>query len=226
MKIWHISDTHGVHLFLKIPKEVDMVIFSGDCSNPRTPALNETEVRDFLEWFSRLPIKYKIFVAGNHDTSIEHRLVRPQEIRDLGIIYLENSSCEIEGIKFFGTPITPAFGVGWAWNRKREKMHALWESVPEDTDVLISHGPPKGILDMSFDRAGNLERCGCTSMFKFVSKANLKLVLFGHIHNSSEILTNAGTMQLTGKQTIFSNGTVVRDGQLGQIYSHGNIFTI
>lgn len=226
MKIWHISDTHGVHSLLTIPKEVDMVIFSGDCSNPQAPALNESEVRDFLNWFSQLPIKYKIFVAGNHDTSIERRLIRPREFQDLGIIYLENSSREIEGIRFFGTPITPAFGVGWAWNRKREKMHDLWESVPEGIDVLISHGPPKGILDMSFDRAGNLERCGCTSMFKFVIKRNFKLVLFGHIHNSSEILTNAGCMQLAGLDTIFSNGTVVKDGQLGRIHSHGNVFTI
>ena len=226
MKIWHISDTHGVHNFLTIPQDIDIVIHSGDCSNHQSPVLNENEVKDFLRWFSMLPIKHKIFVAGNHDTSIEARYISPNYIRSLGIKYLENQSCEIDGIHFFGTPITPTFGTGWAWNKKREKMHDLWESVPENIDVLISHGPPKGILDLSYDRENNLECCGCTSMFKFVSKSNFKLVLFGHIHNSREIHTNAGTMQLAGKKTIFSNGTVVRDGQLGQVYSNGNILTI
>mgnify|MGYP003565119632 FL=1 len=70
MKIWHFSDSHTYHSLLEIPKDVDIVIFSGDCSNPRDPYTNEWEVRDFINWFSSLPIKYKIFVAGNHDTSI------------------------------------------------------------------------------------------------------------------------------------------------------------
>jgi len=139
MKIWHISDTHTLHGFLKIPDGIDMIIHSGDVSNPSSPYLNEPEVLNFLEWFSSLDIKYKIFVAGNHDTSIEKRLVTPGQIHAKGIIYLENSSTQIGGINIWGTPCTPEFGVGWAWNRKREKMFKVWDSIPDDTDIVISH---------------------------------------------------------------------------------------
>ena len=62
MKIWHISDTHTYHGFLKVPEGIDMVIFSGDCSNPRDPYTNEHEVRNFITWFDSLKIKHKIFV--------------------------------------------------------------------------------------------------------------------------------------------------------------------
>ena len=62
MKIWHISDTHTYHGFLKVPEGIDMVIFSGYCSNPRDPYTNEHEVRNFITWFDSLKIKHKIFV--------------------------------------------------------------------------------------------------------------------------------------------------------------------
>ena len=75
MKIWHISDTHTYHGFLNMPDDVDLVIFSGDCSNVRDPYVNEHEVRNFITWFDRLDIKHKVFVAGNHDTSIEKGLI-------------------------------------------------------------------------------------------------------------------------------------------------------
>ena len=75
MKIWHISDTHTYHRLLEVPTDIDMVIFSGDCSNPRDPYPNEVEVRGFIDWYRSLKIQYKIFVAGNHDTSIENKFV-------------------------------------------------------------------------------------------------------------------------------------------------------
>ena len=75
MRIWHISDTHTYHGLLKVPTNIDMVIFSGDCSNPRDPYVNEQEVRNFITWFASLPIKHKVFVAGNHDTSIVKGLI-------------------------------------------------------------------------------------------------------------------------------------------------------
>ena len=74
-RIWHISDTHTFHNMLSIPDNIDIVIFSGDCSNPKEPLPNSFEVLQFLKWFGELPIKHKIFVAGNHDTSIEKRFI-------------------------------------------------------------------------------------------------------------------------------------------------------
>lgn len=225
MKIWHISDTHTYHELLSIPNGIDMVIHSGDCSNPSNPYNNEPEVRNFIEWFEKLPIKYKIFISGNHDTSIEKRLVRPPDFSSKGIIYLQDSSTQIEGINFWGTPWTPTFGIGWAFNRNRDNMHKLWESIPENTDVVISHGPPKGVLDLSYNRQNELEFCGCSAMKKHIMKLQPKLCLFGHIHNCETII-NQGIMQLSGVRTIFSNGSVVTDNKFGKLSSNGNVLEI
>lgn len=66
-KIWHFSDTHTFHKMLKVPENIDIALFSGDCSNPRNTFENSFEVSNFLEWYGSLNIKYKIFVAGNHE---------------------------------------------------------------------------------------------------------------------------------------------------------------
>lgn len=225
IKIWHISDTHTFHDLLNVPDDIDMIIHSGDCSNPSNPYNNEPEVREFIDWFSSLSIKHKVFVAGNHDTSIEKKLVRPFDFTSKGIIYLENESICIEGLNIWGTPYTPTFGVSWAYNRSRDKMDKLWKSIPENTDIVVSHGPPKGILDLSYNREGTLEFCGCGAMKKNMMNLEPKLVLFGHIHNCENII-NAGTMQLSGYKTIYSNGSVVTDGKFGKLSSNGNIFII
>ena len=226
MRIWHISDTHTYHRLLEVPTDIDMVIFSGDCSNPRDPYPNEVEVRGFIDWYHSLKIPHKIFVAGNHDTSIEKRFVTNEDFKRGGIIYLENEDVTIEGIKIFGSPYTPTFGYGWAFNKDRNKLERIWRNIiDEDVDIVINHGPPKGILDLSTDRNGNIERCGDKSLLNRVKEVNPKLCLFGHIHNHLDII-NQGTMKLSGLDTIFSNGSVVTDGRFGKLSSHGNVFEI
>lgn len=226
LKIWHISDTHGYHDLLDIPKDVDMVIHSGDVSNPRELAFSIIECMNFLDWFEKLSIKYKVLIAGNHDIAFERRAIDRADMILRDIIYLENDNIIIEGVKIWGSPITPSFGVGWAFNRKRDKLHDLWASIPEDTDIVISHGPPKGILDHSYAQEGNVyERCGCAALSKRILALQPKLCLFGHIHNCRDII-NAGTMQLSGYKTIYSNGSVVTDGKFGVLSSNGNIFNL
>ena len=226
MRIWHISDTHTYHNLLEVPTNIDMVIFSGDCSNPRDPYPNEVEVRGFIDWFASLKIQYKIFVAGNHDTSIEQKFVTSEDFARRNIIYLENEDVIIDGIKIFGSPHTPTFGYGWAFNKDRTKLDRIWRNIiDEDVDIVITHGPPKGTLDLSFDRAGNLERCGDKSLLNRVMEVNPKLCLFGHIHNHQDII-NQGTMKLSGLDTIFSNGSVMKDGRFGKLTSNGNIFEL
>jgi len=226
MKIWHISDTHTYHRLLEVPTDIDMVIFSGDCSNPKDPYPNEVEVRGFIDWFASLKIQYKIFVAGNHDTSIENKFVTSEDFARRNIIYLENEDVIIDGIKIFGSPYTPTFGYGWSFNKDRTKLERIWRNIiDEDVDIIITHGPPKGTLDLSFDRNGNLERCGDKSLLNRVMEVNPKLCLFGHIHNHQDII-NQGTMKLSGLQTIFSNGSVMKDGRFGKLTSSGNIFEL
>lgn len=230
MKILHISDTHGFHDRFPIERfdNIDVVIHSGDCSNYLDPYRNESEVWSFIDWYRAVPVKHKIYVAGNHDTSIERRFVTPADLHAAGIIYLENCSTTIDGIKFWGSPHTPSFG-GWAFMKAREKLNRVWDAIPEDTDVLIVHGPPKGVRDLSYDRDGYLEMCGCSALMKrcWKMKDQLKIVAFGHIHNMRGVETNQGIAHYSHTKTVFSNAACVYDGQfdLG-LTSHGNILIL
>ena len=222
MKIWHISDTHREHSFLEIP-ECDMVIHSGDATNPRDSIKSLIEMREFVEWFSKLDIKYKIFVAGNHDVCIERGLILPSE---MDFIYLENTTIEIEGIRIFGSPYTPSFGNGWAFNKSRSSLSSFWNSIiPDDTDIIVTHGPPKGILDLAYKDINNIENCGDKALLNRIKEINPILSLFGHIHNNGENI-NQGVRTIAGYDTVFSNGSVVEDGRFGRLSSNGNILEI
>jgi Icc-related predicted phosphoesterase len=202
-----------------------MVIHSGDCSNPRDPYTNEPEVRDFIHWFKSLPIKHKIYVAGNHDTSIEKKLITKQYFQDYNIIYLEDDLVEIEGVMIYGNPYTPMFGQ-WAFMKDRVKLDRYWKNaIPSSLDILVTHGPPKGILDKSYDRDNYLECCGDKSLLNKVMEVQPAYHLFGHIHNCKDII-NAGMQKLSACDTWFSNGSVVTDGKFGTLSSNGNIFEI
>jgi predicted phosphodiesterase len=229
MKILHISDTHGFHG--KFPderfKDIDVVVHSGDCSNYFDPYRNYHEVLDFIQWYKKVPVKHKIYVAGNHDTSIERKKITSEDFKDAGIIYLENQSTIIDGVKFYGTPITPTFGQ-WAFMKAREKTNIIWEAIPDDTDVLIVHGPPKGIRDLSYDRQGNLEFCGDSALLKrcMALKNTLMFMCFGHIHNMDGVL-NQGTSTFAATQTVFSNAACVDDGKFDRgLTSFGNVLEI
>mgnify|MGYP000459586584 CR=1 FL=1 len=135
------------------------------------------------------------------------------------------SSIEIEGIKIFGSPHTPQFGQ-WAFMKARHKLDRIWQSAIEDgTHIIVVHGPPKGMLDLSYDKLNSMEHCGDKSLMNKVKEVEPKLMLFGHIHNCDDII-NAGTRTMPGLDTIFSNGSVVTDGKFGKLSSNGNIFKL
>lgn len=230
MKILHLSDSHGFHGQFPMErfKGIDVVIHSGDCSNYFSPYNNEAEVRNFIDWYATVPVEHKIYVAGNHDTSIERRMVTAADFATRGIIYLENQTTTIGGIKFWGSPHTPTFGQ-WAFMKSRDKLNRVWETIPADTEVLIVHGPPKTIRDLSFDRDGNLEFCGCNALLKACRKLpDLKLMAFGHIHNMDYITTNQGVSTYSDMPgTVFSNAAMVFDGKFDRgLTSLGNIIDI
>lgn len=222
IKIWHISDTHSFHKLLEIPDGIDLVIHSGDCSNSRDPYVNETEVRKFIDWYKDIPIKNKVYVAGNHDTSIEKGLVTKKDFSDVGITYLENEYATLCGLKIFGSPHTPQFGQ-WAFMKDRVKLERFWrKAMNEDCDIVVTHGPPKGALDKSYDRDGKMEHCGDRSLFNRIREISPGLSLFGHIHNTEDII-NAGVLKFSVGETLYSNGSVVTDGKFGKLTSNGNV---
>lgn len=227
MKIWHFSDTHGNHRSLQPLNKVDVAIFSGDAGTYRDKFKNEAHVRDFIEWFGALNIPIKIMIAGNHDSSIEHTVVAKADIREAGIYYLENENIVIDGYNIWGSPYTPTFG-DWSFMKSRNKIHQVWDMIPDNTDVLVTHGPPKGILDITENPDRTLEMCGCANLYKQVTqRIKPKYHLFGHIHDRyrSEY-KNASTMQIANCDTVFSNGSVCKDGQMNKTFNNGKVLAI
>lgn len=210
MKIWFISDTHTKHQDLII-EDVDMVIHSGDVSSSKDNDKNRLEVINFLEWYRSLKIKHKILISGNHDTSISDLFKNNKELF-LGIDYLEHHSINIEGINIFGSPYTPKFGHDWAFNLG-EEIEEYWLNIPKDTDILVTHGPPKGILDLTkFDsRAGadgkSFYQCGCKFLLNQVKIIEPKYHVFGHIHTEEEC-PNSGMLKIQNLKTTFINASV------------------
>jgi Icc-related predicted phosphoesterase len=224
MRLWHISDTHGLHEQLPVPDGIDVVVHSGDASNRMDPYLNEPELRKFLAWFAALPIARKVFVPGNHDTSLEKRVVRPDEVTSLGIDLLIDARVEIDGVKFWGSPWTPRYG-DWAWMTKRETIGRKWQHIPTDTDVLITHGPPFGTLDATYDSSNDTSMVGCRALQKWVTLNPPRFHLFGHVHSCDDI-RNAGTKTVSGLRTIFSNGSCCDDGKMYDVTSAGVILDV
>lgn len=176
LKVAAISDTHTKHNKLVIP-ECDVLIHAGDATFRGT----YQEIVDFAKWFEKQPAKYKIFVPGNHEKVFEECLPISiswfKEHCPTGILLIEDEII-IEGIKFYGSPITPYFH-NWGWNRFPHEIVRHWEKIPDDTNILITHGPPKEILDqISFDR----DYLGCPFLKEVVINLNISHHIFGHIH--------------------------------------------
>lgn len=217
-KVWHISDTHCCHRHLIVP-DADIVIHSGDFANSRNSGVNCVQINDFIDWFSQLPIKHKVVIAGNHDVSIDRGLYGRYIFADNNINYLENSGITINGLNIYGSPYTPSYGIGWAFNKSRGSIGSLWENIPKDTDILVTHGPPKTILDFNDE----LEPVGCKILCNTVMDLpSLKMHCFGHVHNNKKII-NTGLRVINGK--IFSNASAVKDGEY-VITNHGNILYV
>jgi Icc-related predicted phosphoesterase len=154
-----------------------MIIHGGDVSGRGA----EGDVMDFIDWFCSLDCRYRIFIAGNHDFHLERTSASTiQRLLHGNAYYLCDSGIEIEGLKFWGSPISP-FYHNWAFNRIRgQDIMRHWALIPDDTDVLITHGPPAGILDLT---AGGVH-AGCEDLLQTVRRIRPRYHLFGHIHEA------------------------------------------
>ncbi|BCS27303.1 uncharacterized protein APUU_60351A [Aspergillus puulaauensis] len=173
-----ISDTHNTQPDLP---DGDILIHAGDL----TQSGSQRELQDQIAWLDSQPHRYKIVIAGNHELCLDSQLdggnTNTAAIDWSSLIYLENTSTIVKfgngrEIKVFGSPYTPKHG-NWAFQYPRTNA-AIWEeiSIPEDTDILITHGPPKAHLDL-----GHL---GCLFLRRALweMKHRPLLHVFGHIH--------------------------------------------
>lgn len=182
-----ISDTHLAHEEGKINiPDGDILIHAGDATYRGT----SYEIFKFAKWFASLPHKHKIFVSGNHDFGFERDNKRAVSIlkgldpqyfpdsKDNGIIYLQDSGVELEGLKIWGSPWQPWF-FDWAFNLQRgAEIKAKWDLIPEGTDIVITHGPPYGFGD----RVPSGELVGCEDLLGALNRIKPKLHVCGHIH--------------------------------------------
>jgi Icc-related predicted phosphoesterase len=199
MKIVCISDTHGLHKSMEhLLPEGDILIHAGDCTNVG----KEKEIEEFIYWFQNLKgFDTKIFIAGNHDFGFEHyngvrhnneapwlhHLLNEENLSQSDVVYLHDSEFIIESpefsrpIKFYGSPWQPEF-YNWAFNLPRNgwELEVKWKDIPEDTDVLITHGPPHGVRDFT---PNNLQ-VGCELLRFRVEHLNPPVHIFGHIHGA------------------------------------------
>jgi len=181
-----LSDTHGMHRQITVP-EGDVLIHCGDfCKYGR-----KDEVVDFVEWLTEQPHKYIIVTPGNHDRPAERE---SNLVRDLfgaeNMHLLLNEDVVIEGVKFWGSPITPKF-LNWSFMRERgAPLQAVWSQIPDDVDVLITHGPPYGHGDLApAYYTPHLNVAGCLDLLNRVREIKTKsdwkyprVHCFGHIH--------------------------------------------
>jgi Icc-related predicted phosphoesterase len=174
LKIVIISDSHGYHRQMDLPAG-DMLIHAGDVSGRGM----ESQIVDFLDWFTIQPHRNKIMIAGNHDFYFDE--ASETAIKDLipcNIIYLNDSGVTIDGINIWGSPVSTWF-YNWAFNRhKGSDIQKHWELIPHTTDILITHGPAEGIRD----RTHNGVHVGCDNLLKRVQEIKPKIHAFGHIH--------------------------------------------
>jgi predicted phosphodiesterase len=214
-KILAISDTHNQHNKLPVAEAVkehgiDILIHSGDMTGMGSPS----EIDDFLYWWSRLEVAHKVIVPGNHDFGFQGggvnflRRSRSHELKNTVIFTGEEHSVEIMGLKVWGNPYTPVFAK-WAFMYAPERFEIVWNLFEEGLDLLVTHGPPSGILDQT----ARWGRIGCPQLAAKIrsQQSPPRVHIFGHNHND-------GGKTLKGVEA-FIPGTEFRNAaMLDEIY--------
>jgi predicted MPP superfamily phosphohydrolase len=208
MRITHISDTHNKHNQLNgLLPGGDLLIHSGDISSLG----RETEVKRFVKWFNDINnYTNKIFIAGNHDMTFDREQLlrdklahfegkteydtecaegKPAWLEELlgihlrpNVFYLENNFVILDDVKIWGSPITPSFGYGWAFNKDRGyDINQIWNGIPNDTDIVITHGPIYGYCDRTNREGLNV---GCDQLYHRLNEVRPQLHFSGHIHEA------------------------------------------
>lgn len=186
LQIHALADTHNRHKHFTMPGG-DILIHGGDSTSRGRPA----EILAFLDWFADQDYSHLVMIPGNHDFGFENDFpLYADECKKRGIILLNDSGYEADcggtKIKIWGSPITPQFH-NWAFNRVRgDEIRPHWDAIPEDTEILITHGPPLLILDTVRPKTIWEDHVGCWDLARVIETRlkKLKLHVFGHIHES------------------------------------------
>lgn len=196
MKITFISDTHTKHKQITphLPGG-DLLIHAGDISSMGY----KHEIQEFLEWFNGLDnYTHKIFVAGNHDWGFQDNPKMCQELLDFysSVTYLQDTS-ELFGydyqsaVRVYGSPWQPEFH-NWAFNlpRNGDQLDRVWQQIPQDVDILVTHSPACGYLDCVVGQYDNL---GCELLAERILEVKPKIHVCGHIHTGYGYIFNGDT---------------------------------
>ena len=199
-----ISDTHGNHKKLNLPGG-DILLHCGDF----TTCGSHDETVSFLSWFDQQLYEDKVYIAGNHDRLYE---IYPK-LRDKlvsfypEIYYLQDSYIKIKGLKIYGSPWQPEF-CHWAFNlpRKGPELQAVWDKIPRDTDILMTHTAPYSVLDPNF----HYQSVGDELLLNAVIETRPKIHCFGHLHNGY----GREVMNIGEDYIRFINASICNDGNI------------
>lgn len=147
------------------------------------------DILSFNHWLGDQPFRHRVVCAWNHDRYFE---ASPQQARAFltNAIYLENAGVTIDNVTFWGSPYTPEF-LNWAFMYPRgSSARRYWDLIPDSLDVLITHGPPFGILDQTVPGEAHL---GCEELLNAVERKKPGVHLFGHIHGGAGTFENEAT---------------------------------
>lgn len=186
MRLVITSDTHGRHGLISDLPDGDVFVHAGDFMNS---GLFPQEIHSFNRWLDEQPIRPRVVCGGNHDRLFQSM---PEFARECltNAIYLENTGVTIDGVSFWGSPYTPEF-FNWAFMYRRgPEANRYWDQIPEGLDVLITHGPPQGILDQIMPGG---EHLGCVELLQAVQARKPKVHIFGHIHGGAGTFDNGYT---------------------------------
>jgi predicted phosphodiesterase len=199
-----MSDTHGFHE--QEPLEpVDILIHTGDSTNHRDINKNKIEWERFWDWFCKYPATHRIYVPGNHDTYVS--VYRKDIVLPDNTYILCHEKLNIDGIKIWGSPYVPVYGQ-WAFMKPIDSLETLWQSIDDDVDILLTHGPPKYILDKVWEKGDKIHHTGDIALYNKVVQIKPIIHAFGHIHDNQYSL-NHGIFERDGIKYI--NGSQVND---------------
>jgi predicted phosphodiesterase len=182
IRIVAISDTHSWYQQLNVP-DADILIHAGDA----TMSGSVKEIAQFNHWLGTLPHPVKLFCAGNHDLLFERD---PYLARSLitNATYLQDGLIKVLGLRIYASPWQPRF-FDWAFNLDRgAPIREKWDLIPSLLDILVTHGPPFGILDLT-ERG---EYAGCEELRAAIGRVRPRVHIFGHIHSGYGMLEHDG----------------------------------